>query len=378
MNSAVDLLIAGAGPTGCVFAETAATILGWKVLVVEKRNHVGGNCHDPLHPSGIRIHRYGPHYFRTNSERVIAYLSRFTKWIPANYRVKTLVNGTLYPFPVNLDTMEQFFKRRFTARSARKFLETRRITCRQPRTSEEFVLNRIGHELYESFYLNYTIKQWGRHPRNLGSEVCGRIPVRFNRNDQYADQEFRQMPRDGYTALFDKMLSHPNIEVRLKCDFFDIRKEVHPRYATVYCGPMDSFFGFMQGHLPWRSLKFKFKEENTDFAQPCVQINYPNNYEYTRTVEIKHVTGQKHKHTVISYEFPAGEGEPYYPIPCTESEVIAGEYRSLAEKLERKENIIFAGRLGTYKYLNMDEAVLQALNTFERKIMPLRTLRSGF
>jgi UDP-galactopyranose mutase len=370
-SAPADLLVVGAGPTGCVLAEQAASALGWRVLVVEKRDHVGGNCHDPIHASGVRIHRYGPHYFRTNSPRVVAYLSRFTEWIPARYRVRTLVNGTLHPFPINLDTLEQFFGRQFTAPSARAFLDARRVHCDSPRTSEEFLLARLGRELYEAFYLRYTIKQWGRHPRQLDPSVCGRVPIRFNREDRYVDHGFQQMPRDGFTALFERMLRHPRIEVRLNCDYDDIRNQVRPRYATVYGGPLDAFFDCRYGRLPWRSLRFEFKVRDANFVQPCVQINYPNDHRHTRSVEIKHVTGQRHARTVLACEFPAGDGEPYYPVPGPESAALFGRYKSLAQRMERAERIFFVGRLGAYKYIDMDEAVLRALDTFNRRIRPL-------
>jgi UDP-galactopyranose mutase len=370
-ETAVDLLVVGAGPTGCVLAERAASQFGWRVLVVEKRGHVGGNCHDPFHSSGVRIHRYGPHYFRTSSPQVVAYLSCFTEWIPANYQVKSFVNGALHPFPINLDTLEQFFKRTFTAQSARAFLEERRGHCDVPQTS----LTRMGYELYEAFYLNYTMKQWGRHPRQLDPSVCGRVPIRFNRTDCYVDHHFQQMPRNGFTALFERMLFHPGIEVRLNCNYADIRNEVHPRYATVYCGPIDAFFDCRHGRLPWRSLDFEFKEMDMDFAQPCVQINYPNDHEYTRSVEIKHITGQQHCRTVLAYEFPGDEGEPYYPVPGPESKALFSVYQSLAQRIEREKRIFFAGRLGTYEYIDMDEAILRALDTFERKISPLAVAR---
>ena len=368
---AVDLLIVGAGPTGCVLAEQAATLLGWQVLVVEKRDHAGGNCHDPLHANGVRIHRHGPHCFRTNSQEVITYLSRFTKWIPAIYRARTFFNGSLHPFPINLDTMEQFFGRTFTTAEAHAFLDSRRIPCESPRTSEEYLLSRIGPELYEAFYLNYTCKQWGRHPRELDASVCGRVPIRFTRKDRYMDHAFQQMPRDGFTTMFDRMLRHPGIEVRRNCDYADIRATVRPRHATVYCGPLDAFFACRHGSLPWRSLRFDFQDVAAEFVQPCHQINYPNDHAYTRCVEIKHITGQHHPRTVLAYEFPSGEGEPYYPVPGPESAALRAKYRALAQQVEETERIFFAGRLGTYAYIDMDEAVLQALDLFNRKIRPL-------
>lgn len=372
----VDLLVVGAGPTGCVVAERAAAVLGWRVLVIDRREHVGGNCHDPLHASGVRIHRHGPHCFRTNSRRVVTYLSRFTEWIPADYRARAFVNGALHPFPINLDTMEQFFGRSFTTPSAHAFLAARRIPCDTPRNSEQYLLSRIGPELYRAFYLNYTRKQWGRHPRALDASVCSRVPIRFTRADRYFDHAFQQMPRDGFTAMFGRMLHHPNIEVRLNCAYDEVRESIRPRQATVYGGPLDGFFACRHGRLPWRSLRFDFQDMAREFAQPCMQINYPNDHAYTRCVEIKHVTGQRHPRTVLAYEFPAGTGEPYYPVPGPESAARRAKYQALARQMEARERIFFAGRLATYAYIDMDEAVLQALALFQHKLRPLAGTRA--
>jgi len=371
MSGPVDLLVAGAGPTGCVLAERAASALGWRVLVVERRNHVGGNCHDPLHANGVRIHRYGPHHFHTDSARVVGYLSRFTAWIPAAYRVKTLVGGELLPFPVNLETMERFFGRAFTPRSARAFLDERRIPCGVPRNSEEYLLARVGREIYEAFYLRYTITQWGRHPRLLDAGVCGRVPIRFNRDRRCVNGSFQRMPRDGYGVLFERMLDHPRIEVRLGCSYEDVRARARPARATVFCGPLDEYFGWKHGRLPWRSLRFRFVEKACEFAQPCVQINYPDGRSCTRSVETKHVTGQRHPRTVVAYEYPCAGGEPYYPVPGPESGELAAVYRSLARRAAREERVFLAGRLGRYEYLDIDDAVLDALRLFDRTIARL-------
>jgi len=204
----VDLLVCGAGPVGCVIAERAANLLGWRVLVVERRPHLAGNCHDSVHSSGVRIHNYGPHYFRTNDEKLLRYLSRFTDWVPGNYIVKSSVGGRLYPFPINLTTLEQFFGKKLDADSAERLLRDKRVPIENPRNSEEFVLSKVGRELYEGFYLNYTLKQWRRHPRELAPSVCGRVPIRLNRDERYVDHRYQVMPKDGFTALFSRMLRH--------------------------------------------------------------------------------------------------------------------------------------------------------------------------
>jgi UDP-galactopyranose mutase len=312
----VDLLVCGAGPAGCVIAERAAAVLGWKVLLIDRRRHLAGNCHDSPHASGVLIHNYGPHYFRTNDEALLAYLSRFTDWVPANYEVKSRVNGRLYPFPINLTTLEQFFGRPLDPASAERLLAEKRVPIDRPRNSEEFVLSRVGRELYEAFYLPYTLKQWQVHPRDLEPGVCGRIPVRLDRDHRYVSHRFQVMPRRGFTALFARMIRHRKIRLLLDCDFREVRSLFRPRRATVYTGPVDEYFDHRLGRLPYRSLRFEHVAYRRRFVQPCVQINYPDEGPWTRSVEVKHVTGQEHADTVVSYETPAASGEPYYPVPA--------------------------------------------------------------
>src|SRR5262245_12401433 len=220
----VDLLVCGAGPAGCVVAERVAAMLGWNVLVIDRRPHVAGNCRDSVHPSGVLVHDHGPHYFRTNSPELLRYLGRFADFDPARYEVRSLVRGRLLPFPINLTTLEQFFGRELDAESAEQLLAERRVPIANPRNSEEFVLSRVGRELYKAFYLNYTLKQWGLHPRELEPQVCGRIPVRLNRDNRYVEHRFQVMPRRGFSALFTAMLDHPKIRVLLDCPFAEVRR----------------------------------------------------------------------------------------------------------------------------------------------------------
>jgi UDP-galactopyranose mutase len=362
----IDLLIVGAGPVGCLIAERAAQLRGWRSLIVDKRNHIAGNCHDRYHDSGVLIHSYGPHYFRTGNSRLYGYLSNFTDWVPGHYFVKTMLGGQLYPFPINLTTLEMFFGSQLDANSAQGLLAELAIPNPAPENSEEFVLSRVGTRLYEAFYLGYTRKQWGVHPRHLAASVCGRIPVRLNRDERYVDHPYQVMPAHGYTRLFERMIDHPSIHVLLQTDFEQIRRAIKPRIATVYCGPVDQYFDCCLGKLPWRSLEFEFRPFKEEFVQPCVQINYPSDFDYTRSVEIKHATGQKHHHTVVSYEYPRAQGDPYYPIPSTESAELYGRYNLLAEREQAEGGVFFAGRLAKYRYLNMDEAMESALATFEQ------------
>lgn len=360
----VDLLVCGAGPVGCVVAERAAHVLGWKVLVVDRRAHIGGNCHDSFHKSGLFIHNYGPHYFRTNDASLVRYLSRFTEWIPGNYIVKSQLGGALYPFPINITTLEQYFGVSLDAAAAERLLKEKRLPIERPANSEEYVLGQVGRELYESFFLNYTLKQWQHHPRDLAPSVCGRIGVRLHRDGRYVQHRYQIMPKRGFTALFSRMLEHRRIRVLVDCDFHEIRDLVKPRHATVYTGPIDAYFDHRLGRLPYRSLEFDIVPFEAEFRQPCVQINYPNDFAYTRSVEYKHVTGQHHPATVVSYETPRAVGEPYYPVPTAGSAALYEGYRKLAERATRRERVYFCGRLAQYRYFNTDEVIQEALDCF--------------
>lgn len=367
MNQEYDVIIAGAGPVGCLMAERFATDLNWKVLLLDKRNHVAGNCFDTYHESGLMIHRYGPHYFRSNNKALIEYLTQFTEWIPGNYIVKSSTNGELYPFPINLLTLGQFFKiADLDAETAQNLLEEKRAKIDQPANSEEFVLSRVGKEMYEAFYLGYTLKQWSIHPRDLAPSVCGRIPVRLNKDERYVDHEYQLTPAKGFTAMFQKMVDHPNIDLQLETNYDEVKHKIKATKATIYTGPIDEYFDCQLGKLPWRSLEFNFVEKDLEFEQPCVQINYPNEHDYTRTVEIKHVTGQVHPKTVISYEYPKAEGDPYYPIPMEKNQQLYLQYKKLAEQETADHNVFFCGRLAEYKYYNTDEVLELAFRTFEK------------
>lgn len=365
MEGDIDLLIVGAGIVGCTVAERAARERGWRSVVVDRRSHVGGNCHDAPHDSGVLVHTYGPHYFRTDSDEVLDYLSRFTEWIPGRYVVKVATRGRLFDFPVNLTTLEQFYGTSLTPDEARRLLDEKRDrTIATPRNSEELVLSRVGRELYEAFYAGYTRKQWGRSPALLDPSVCGRIPVRFTRDERYVEQRHQVMPRDGFTPMFRRMLASPLVTVLLGCDFADVRGAVRPRVATLWTGPVDEYFGHRLGRLPWRSLDFELVAYEQEWRQPCVQINHPDEHAYTRSIEYKHVTGQRHASTVVGYEYPRATGEPFYPVPSPESRRLHAAYRELVDHARHGERTYFAGRLASYAYINMDQAVLAAFDAF--------------
>ena len=361
----LDYLIVGAGFAGAVLAERLASQLDRRCLVIDRRDHIAGNAYDFHDRAGVLLHQYGPHYFRTNSPRIRDYLGQFTVWQPANYRVLSWTHGRYWPFPINLNTFEQFVGHPATSEEMAAALARWRVPIETPRNSEEVIVSQVGRELYEMFFRNYTRKQWRRDPRDLDPGVCGRVPIRTNRDDRYVSDQFQAMPRDGYTALFRRLLDHPNIEVRLGVDFRDVRARVPCRHL-IYTGPLDEYFGHCFGPLPYRSLRFEPETIETEFYQPAVQVNYPNDHEFTRCVEIKHVTGQTLPVTTVVREYPqdyAPGREAYYPLPAPDARALYKRYEALAA---REENVSFVGRMATYRYYNMDQVVGMALAEFER------------
>ncbi len=357
-----DYIVVGAGFAGAVLAERLARGLDRRVLVIDKRDHIAGNAYDCYDEAGILIHRYGPHIFHTNSTEVVDYLSRFTAWRPYEHRVLASVRDQLLPVPINLDTINRLYDLKLDAAGMEAFLAARTERPAEIRTSEEIVISRVGRELYELFFRNYTRKQWGLDPSELDSSVAGRIPVRFNNDDRYFADTFQAMPREGYTRMFERMLDHPNITVRLGVDFQTMHR-TYPDAEIVYTGPIDEFFSFRYGPLPYRSLHFQHATHDQPLFQQAPVINYPNTHEYTRVTEFKYLTGQQHSKTSIVYEYPRATGDPYYPIPRPENAAIYARYRELAARTEK---VHFCGRLANYRYFNMDQVVAQALSTFRQ------------
>jgi UDP-galactopyranose mutase len=355
-----DYLVVGAGFAGSVLAERLASQLNKRVLVLDKRDHIAGNAYDFHNSAGVLIHQYGPHIFHTNSDKVVAYLSQFTAWRPYEHRVLSHVDGHLLPVPINLDTINRLYNLSLDAEGMQEFLAQRTVTPATIRTSEEVVVSRVGRELYEKFFRNYTRKQWGLDPSQLDASVAGRIPVRFDRDDRYFSDIFQAMPLDGYTRMFERMLDHPLITVRTGVDYRDAA-HAHPDAKVIYTGPIDEYFGFRFGPLPYRSLHFKHETHDREVYQPAPVVNYPNDHDFTRITEFKYLTGQRHAKTSIVFEYPRSTGDPYYPIPRPENAAIYAKYRELAE---RDGHVHFCGRLANYKYLNMDQVVAQALATF--------------
>ena len=355
-----DYLIVGAGFAGSVLAERIANGSDKKVLICDRRPHIAGNAYDLYNDEGILIHKYGPHIFHTNSTEVFDYLSNFTEWRSYEHRVLASVDGMLVPMPINLDTINKLYGLNLTAFEVEKFFESLAEKREQIRTSEDVVVSKVGRELYEKFFKNYTRKQWGLDPSELDASVTARVPTRTNRDDRYFTDSHQAMPKHGYTRMFEKMLDSPNIKIMLNCDYREIINQISFK-EMIYTGPVDAFFDYRYGKLPYRSLEFKHESHDTEQFQVAPVVNYPNEQAYTRITEFKYLTGQEHKKTSIVYEFPRAEGDPYYPIPRKENADIYAKYKVLAEA---RSDVHFVGRLATYKYYNMDQIVAQALMTY--------------
>lgn len=355
-----DFMIVGAGFAGSVLAERLAVGANKRVLLIDRRNHIGGNAYDHYDEAGVLVHKYGPHIFHTNSAQVFNYLARFTEWRPYEHRVLASVDGQLVPMPINLDTINRLYGLSLSAFEVENFLKSVAEPRAQVRTSEDAVISKVGRHLYEKFFLNYTRKQWGIDPSELDASVTSRVPIRFNRDDRYFTDVYQAMPLRGYTRMFENMLDHRNIQVMLNADYQDVR-EIVPYREVIFTGPVDEYFDFCFGRLPYRSLQFKFETHNTPRFQAGAVINYPNEHPYTRVTEFKYLTGQMHDKTSVVYEYPCAEGDPYYPIPRPENAELYKKYHALAEATP---NVHFVGRLATYKYYNMDQVVAQALTLY--------------
>jgi UDP-galactopyranose mutase len=352
-----DYLIVGAGFAGAVVAEQLARNFGCKVLIVDRRPHIGGNAYDHYNDEGLLVHKYGPHIFHTNSRDVFDYLSKFTLWRNYEHRVLASVDGQLVPIPINLDTVNRLYGLDLTSDQLEDFFTSIAERCAHVRTSEDVVVSRVGRELYEKMFRGYTRKQWGLDPSELDASVTARIPVRTSRDDRYFTDTYQCMPLHGYTRMFENMLDHPNIQICTSADYRDVIKRVRFR-EMVYTGPVDEFFHYQYGKLPYRSLEFKHETYEEQVHQPAAVINYPNEHQYTRVTEFKYLTGQAHSKTSVVYEFPRAEGDPYYPVPRPENSLLYKKYQALAEATPK---VHFVGRLATYKYYNMDQIVAQAL-----------------
>jgi UDP-galactopyranose mutase len=359
-----DYLIVGAGLAGSVLAERLASVGDKKVLIIDKRNHIGGNTYDFYNNDGLLVHKYGPHIFHTNSQEVYHYLGQFTEWRPYEHRVLASVDGMLVPIPINLNTINTLYGLNISCFEMDAFLKSKAETIDRVVTSEDVVLKSVGKDLYQKFFKGYTRKQWALDPSELDASVTSRIPTRCNRDNRYFTDTYQVMPSAGYTRLFENMLNHPNIKVMLNTDYKEI-EDIIPHKNLIYTGPIDYYFDYCFGKLPYRSIEFKFETLETERFQPTGTINYPNEQQYTRITEFKYLTNQKHPKTSVVYEYPTDHGDPYYPVPRPENAELYNRYKALTMALP---NTYFTGRLATYKYYNMDQVVAQSLTLF-KKIM---------
>ncbi|MBJ7255423.1 MAG: FAD-dependent oxidoreductase [Akkermansiaceae bacterium] len=380
-NSSTDFLIIGAGFSGLVIAERLAAA-GWKCVVVDRRNHLGGNAYDGINAAGVLVHHYGPHYFRSNSQRIVEYLSAFTEWHQVSYTIKSYTRGRYWSFPINLNTFEEFLGREATSEEFSAWLDKNRTDIPDPKNSEEVILSQVGKELYELFFEGYTRKQWKLHPRELDASVCGRIPIRTNRDNRYLAESFQALPKHGYTAMFEKLLNaSPGVELHLGVDFHEARAQWTHKHL-IFTGAIDEFYGRRFGPLPYRSLRFEAESFTAEqlrsrepisgkpgFWQPAMQVNYPDfEVPFTRIVEIKHATGQQIDASTIVREFPKDwtpETEPFYPIPTPEARAAYQNYAALATA---ETATSFIGRLATYRYFNMDQVTGMAIAEADKLI----------
>ncbi len=357
-----DYLIVGAGFAGSVLAERLARGAGKRVLIIDRRPHIAGNAYDCFNDDGLLVHKYGPHIFHTNSKEVFAYLSQFTRWRPYEHRVRASVDGQLLPIPINLDTVNRLYGLNLSSMELEGFFASLAEPVAKVETSEDVVVGKIGRELYEKFFRNYTRKQWGLDPSELDASVTSRVPVRLNRDDRYFTDTFQSMPLFGYTRMFENLLDHPNIQIMLNADFQEVAGDI-PYRQIIYTGPVDEYFNYCYGKLPYRSLQFRHETLDETFHQPVAVVNYPNEHAYTRVTEFKHLTGQTHPRTSLVYEYPCSDGDPYYPIPRAENAELYKRYKALAD---REPGVYFCGRLATYRYYNMDQVTAQALTLYAR------------
>lgn len=361
-----DIIIVGAGISGLSLAERYST-LGKKVLVLDKRNHIGGNCFDFINEAGILISQYGPHYFHTNDEEVWRYVNRFSEWKEYEHRVVGHSNGKTFPIPVNRKTINILFDINLqTEQEVEEWILQHKESIDSPKNAEEAVIARMGKELYEYIFKGYTTKQWGMDPKELGAEVTNRIPLRTNDDDRYFTDKFQALPVLGYTKFCEAMISDDLIDVVLSTDWETVKDLLVPKEKLFFTGKIDQYFGGKYGALEYRSLRFDFEILDQEWYQEYAQENYPSlDVPYTRIVEYKHATGQINSKTAISREYSTVEGEPYYPVPSERNRMIYQQYQEAAALLE-KENVFFVGRLANYKYFNMDQAFRNALDLFSR------------
>ncbi|MGG3832891.1 UDP-galactopyranose mutase [Geobacillus thermocatenulatus] len=379
-----DYVIIGTGFAGSVLAERIATQLNKKVLMIEKRNHIGGNAYDSYDSQGILIHNYGPHIFHTKVKKVWDYLSNFTDWHLYHHKVLGVIDGQKVPIPFNLNSINQLFPKNLAERLEKKLIENfgynKKVPILKLREVEDTDLKFLADYIYEKVFLGYTTKQWGVTPEELDPSVTGRVPVYISRDDRYFQDPYQGMPKEGYTKLFERMLDHENIKILLNTDYKEVLQfNFETGEASlfgqkfggkiIYTGPIDYFFDYKFGQLPYRSLNFVFEQFNQEQVQEVGTVNYPNDYNFTRITEFKHLTNQSSDKTTtvkeFSQEYIPGKNIPYYPIKNDNNLEL---YRLYKEETRKYDNLIFIGRLAEYQYYDMDMVVAKALRVFSEKI----------
>lgn len=355
-------VIVGAGLAGLTMAERIANVLDEKVLVIEKRNHIGGNVYDSFNEDGILIHNYGPHIFHTNDREVYHYLTAFTKWNDFWHRVLTYVDGNLIPMPITVETINKLYNLNLDCSQVEEYLKKQAVPMDEIKTSKDVALSKVGQDIYEKIFETYTKKQWGIDPAELDTSVISRIPIRLNRDTRYFADKYQGMPANGYTKMCEKMISNKNIKLMLNTDYREIISDIS--YDTlIYTGATDEYYNFKYGKLAYRSINFVMETYDKNEFQEAPVVNYPNDYDYTRITEFKKLTWQEHRKTTICKEFPCSEGEPYYPFPTKEYK---DQFARYEEEMKKESKVIFLGRLAEYRYYNMDGVVRRALDLFEQ------------
>lgn len=370
MTEAYDVLVVGCGLSGCVMAERLANVCKKKVLIIDKRDHIGGNCYDYVDDNGILVNKYGAHLFHTNHSDVWEYIQKFGTWERWDHEVKGLVDEKLVPIPVNITTVNTIFNLNLQTDVEMDawLLENQVKYAHDIKNGEEMAKSRVGEELYAKIFKTYTFKQWNKYPHELDGEVLARIPVRNNHDTRYFSDRYQALPKQGYTKFFETLIAHPNIDIWLNCDYNTIKDDIHRNQMVIFTGPIDYYFadsGYEK--LEYRSINFVVEShKNMEYYQPNSVVNYPqDDVEYTRIVEYKHFLNQKSPHTTIVKEFTCEGGEPYYPVLNEKNRALYQEYQALAELETTNKNVHFIGRLANYRYFNMDQAIKNALYYFE-------------